>query len=202
MSWSAQLLVGGARIVLIVVFALATMEKVGTLAKGSAAWHPVMVAHPRLRHLATHLIGASIMADLAIIALLSLSPRLAGAISIVIVSAYSLAGLNTHSVLGSSECRCLWRILNPSTRRGFGIRNAMLIGLAAVLILSSAPEWSIGGVVAGAALLLLISVTIRLGDRIRHASLGRSVSLGVLATPSPGRPPDIGQLPRGRERGG
>jgi hypothetical protein len=125
----ARAVAGAARIVLLLVFALAAFEKLTTLLTRSAAWHPVLVMGRRRRRYASRLIAASLVADGFVLITLVASPTVGALVASTLVITYTAAGLGaSHSQEG---CRCFWRAFNSSTSAGMVARNACLILLAA-----------------------------------------------------------------------
>jgi hypothetical protein len=177
-------LADGARWALVVVFSLAAVEKAQTLLHRSAAWHPVMLAHPRWRRHATALMGASLLGDIGAVAALVLRPAWGGVAAAVLLGSYSLAARGVHGSGGGEDCRCLWKVLRTTTWRGLLARNLGLLWLAGLA--ATGPEASsLRGVAAGALLLVAVRGLTRRAQRSGGQG-GRSIAPG--RSRSSGRP--------------
>lgn len=154
----------GARWTLVVVFALAAVEKIVTLRSGSAAWHPVMLVNPRLRPWATGLMAGSFVVDVVALGLLIKWPVQGGLLASALVVAYSAAAARVHIRGAARECRCIWKLLNASTRKGLVVRNVLLIILAG-FVATASPTTSVPGVLWAGVLFGAISGATRLADR-------------------------------------
>lgn len=160
MSDALVTLSDGARWVLVAVFSLAAIEKGETLRARSAAWHPIMLMGPRRRRHSTVLMSSSLMGDLATVGLLVGWPMFGGVLSVVLILLYTVAALGMHSREERTDCRCFWRFMSTSTSLGLIARNALLAGLAALVVsVTSVPSGA--GVLAGVTLLVLIVATLR-----------------------------------------
>jgi hypothetical protein len=156
-------IVNGARWALVIVFAFAVIEKIQALKSGSAAWHPVMLVSACRRRWATHLMAGSLAVDVVAIGLLIGDQVKGGLLSAVLVVVYSIAGARVH-IQSAEECRCLWKLLNTSTRRGLVVRNCVLVLLAG-LVMTGSPAISMPGLVWGAALLVVVFAATSMVER-------------------------------------
>jgi hypothetical protein len=141
-SWAeeAQVLLLGSvsRWVLVVVFSLAALEKIGTLRSKAAAWHPVLLVSDWRRRHAVHLLVVSLAADAAALILLVVRPALGATLAMLLVVAYTYAALAVHSGRIGHGCRCFWRVLNVRSRSGMVARNTALAILAFLTAASNA----------------------------------------------------------------
>jgi hypothetical protein len=128
----------GARWVLVIVFALASLEKALTLRARAEAWHPVVLTLGRVRRYATALFASSLAADLITIALLTLQPRGGAVAAVLLISIYTVAAFGMHNGSQAKECRCFWKILNSSSRLSLVTRNALLLTLGLMVALEDA----------------------------------------------------------------
>lgn len=154
----------GARALLTVVFILAVIEKVITLQRKSAAWHPVLIVSRWRRNHAPALIDAALMSDLTAVVLLVVTPPAGAVVSIAILLAYTVAAIPMHAAPTSSPCRCMWKILDTTTRGGLLLRNALLALLSSTLIVAS-PIGSVEGWGWTLSLFAMVATANRLASR-------------------------------------
>lgn len=151
----------GARWVLVAVFGLATAEKLDSLLRRSAAWHPVILAGRLRRRFAQPLMLASLMVDCTVVVLLSISPSHGALVAMAAVGIYTLAGLRVP--LAADGCRCLWKTLDTSSSVAFVARNLVFVCLAVGVYLFR-PDPRIAGAVSAGVLLTAIQVGVRFID--------------------------------------
>ncbi len=116
-------LADGARWLLILAFLLAGVEKAITLHSRSAAWHPVMLVSKWRRRNAVRLMQLSLASDVLVVALLVGSPSLGALTSSALLIAYSVSAATVHSSGRSGGCRCVWGLLNATTKVGLALRT-------------------------------------------------------------------------------
>jgi hypothetical protein len=164
----------GALWLLLATFVLSSVEKAIAVKTGSASWHPVMLANARRHRHAEGIMAASLAADLAAVALLAARPAIGAVVSAALIAVYSGAALSAHLQTGDQECRCLWKLLNTSTRAGLLARNAVLLALALSVGLAE-PKPSAPGLASGVALLGLLILGVRTVERATRTAT-RSVA--------------------------
>jgi hypothetical protein len=167
----------GARWLLVVVFALAAVEKGATLWTRSVAWHPVMlVSRARRRH-ATTLMGAALAADLVAVALLLAVPVAGAAAGAALVVAYSILSLPVHGGRQSvGSCRCFWKVLNTTTRRGLLVRNVLLAAFALAAAAVPPATVTLAGLAAGGVLLGVVVAVVAATERAQPLGIQPSES--------------------------
>jgi hypothetical protein len=156
-------LADGARWALMTLLVLAALEKLASLLRGTAAWHPVLLVSPTRRRWAGWLMGASLLADSTALFLLVASPRRGAALTLALIVVYTSAALPLHTHR-SSDCRCFSNYFNSKTRSGLVARNAWIV-LMTVLVLLTSPNASWIGLSLGGLLLATTLLLIRLVDR-------------------------------------
>jgi hypothetical protein len=153
--------VDGARWVLLVVFALSSVEKIGVLRSRTAEWHPLMLVTPWRRRHAKLLVASSLVADLAAVALLLIRPGLGSWLTAVLLVTYTVTASRAHYDTG--DCQCFWKLLNARTTLGLITRNALLMGLVPLALLGAPQEGKIAPLIIACELLLVGLIT-RLAD--------------------------------------
>lgn len=107
------------------LFVATALHKSALVARGEAAWHP-MVVH--LRFVSVRLVAISAFADIAAAGAFILWPRPAAAIAACLVVAYSVAALRVpRQVLATAGCGCGFPGLDAHSRFGLATRNAVLM---------------------------------------------------------------------------
>lgn len=154
----------GGRWVLVVMLALAAIEKGASLHSRSAAWHPVMLVSSRRRQHAAKLLTISLVADVAAIALLVFDPKIGALASGALILLYTVAAIRVHGEAGGGDCRCFWKFLNVRTRKGLAARNATLLGLTAGVAIGR-PVPSVGGLGWAVVVLGLLALLTGLAER-------------------------------------
>ncbi len=176
-----ELLVSGARWMLMLTFALSFAEKVSTLATRSSAWHPVLLANPGLRRHASAGMTAAAVADASVVTVLALSPVIGGVAAICLIGVYTLAARSVH-MSREDSCRCLWGPLDTHTRTSLLARNLVLLAAA-----SSVAIWPVELELAalpvaiaqfGVLALILAAVDKRRWSRARELSVDRRAERG------------------------
>lgn len=178
----------GAEATMVFVFLLAAVEKITTLRRHTAAWHPALLTKPWRRRFATPLLTAALTTDLAIAVLLLWMPVIGAAVAIGALLSYSIAGLATHGS-GLGNCQCFLGPLNTSTRMGLASRNAMLTLLALSVLILAPQTFSLtmASFLTASTLLVAISALGKLADgwvkswtsvESREWDQGRDVSTG------------------------
>lgn len=157
---SLTALADGARWVLVVLFVLAGLEKIVTLRAGAARWHPVILPRPWMPRYAIALLSLSLIADTSTIVLLMTWEALGASVAIVVITTYTVAGWPVHWRGQEQGCRCLWNFLEVSSRKGFVVRN-LLIVLLAIAVAISRPALSLVGLVLGGATMASFGVAAR-----------------------------------------
>lgn len=152
-------LLQGASWALGAVFVLSAAEKAQALRLRSAAWHPVMLISQRRRERATVLMAVGLAADLAIVALLAVSPRVGGPVAALLLLTYTWLAWPIAAHGGS--CRCLWRVLDVQTQTALLCRNAALVVVALVTGVASPSAPRLEPLLYAAALLLALAALVR-----------------------------------------
>lgn len=170
----AEAIIDGARWALMAVFVLTAVEKGQTLWAQSAAWHPVMlVSQARRRHARTLMAGA-LVADLAVLGLLVLLPRVGGVAGAVLVAAYTLLAVPVYSSAGGGAgCRCFWKVLDTTTWPGSLARNLVLVALALGVGLQSPTGLGLPELASAVALIVVLSVFVAGVDGRFRPAYGR-----------------------------
>jgi hypothetical protein len=134
----------GSRWALTCAFALSSLEKLGTLKSGAAAWQPVILGSDRRRRHARSLIAASLVADLItmLTLLLRASSGAAMSASLIVLYTWAYVGLRGRSGVQEDGCHCFWGVMNTRTLRGLICRNSALLGLA-LLVMAVTPSISV-----------------------------------------------------------
>ena len=154
----------GARWVLVIVFALAAIEKASTLRSRSATWHPVILVSARRRRHGVLLIAASLIADALALGLLVSAPLVGAVFGAALIAGYSIAARTVHLATSEERCSCFWKGINTSTKLGLMIRNLFLFVLAGlVTVLPPAPTPT--GLLWAAGMLTVLFVLARAADR-------------------------------------
>lgn len=161
-----MLVADGARWALVVLFSFAALEKAATLKSNAAAWHPIMLMNQFRRAHATLLMAVSLVADVAALGLLVAWPNVGATLCIALIVIYSTASVRMHDQAGATGCRCFWKFMNTTATIGLLARNALMVAYAALVLVVGARRASIGGLVAGAGLLVLIGSTSRAIDSL------------------------------------
>lgn len=157
-----ELVADGARWAVLVVFVLASVEKVGVLRSRSSEWHPVMLVTQWRRQHARLLIILSLVMDTTAAMLLLVKPPLGLLLAASLLITYTAAAIRAHN--GRDDCRCLWKMLNARTTLGLIMRNALLLGLTLLALLRMPQDGQIMPLMTASELLLVGLVT-RLADR-------------------------------------
>lgn len=158
----------GAQLLLIVLFALASTEKILTVRSRAAQWHPVMLIHTSWRGHAVQLLMASAIADIVAGGLLLTAPRLGGPFSATLTICYTWAAYNVHdSTTTDRGCGCFWGRLNSKSRAGMIARNLILLGLA-VVATTSGNAVHLAGVITASLLGAAVITATTLVDTLAH----------------------------------
>lgn len=172
---SAEPLTEGAQLVLALVFALSAVEKGAALLARTARWHPVVIAHPRLRRRAAPLMAAALVADVAAVICLLLVPAAGAPLAAGALVAYTYLGARVDYDHGGS-CRCVSKGFDAKTRRALLVRNAYL-GALAVAVAASPPALHASGLFPAAVLAVVLALIV--------AALNRSGAPTDAPAPTP-----------------
>jgi methylamine utilization protein MauE len=155
---SSEPLVEGAQLVLALVFGLAALEKGLVIRSRTVRWHPVVLAHPRIRPHAAALMAVAITLDVAAVLCLLLAPAVGALVAGALIVAYTYLGLHVDHG-GGASCRCLWKGFDSRTRRALLVRNACL-AISTVVVVASAPVASTSGLAPGAVLATVLALIV------------------------------------------
>lgn len=151
----------------------------------SSAWHPVLLASSFRRRHASPLVGLALLADVGAMGLLLTDAASGGVLASGVIAVYTGAGLAAHGASTTSGCRCMWRVLNTSTKAAFLLRNTLLMFASAAVAV--APPGSIArpGLVAAVIGLIVLALILRAVDRSTRPSQGLSHQLRGVPSPAP-----------------
>jgi hypothetical protein len=166
LSVATDLLADGAFWFLLIVFVLASFEKILILSRHQAAWHPIFLGlRPVVRRFSRELLAMSAIMDLLCASLLFLHTTGGAPLATALIVVYSAVGLLARSSMSESGCRCLWKALEAKSVEGLMVRNLCLFLVATFPIVWGAPPFSVGGLMVGVVMLGAIEVAMRIADR-------------------------------------
>lgn len=123
----------GIALFLVLLFLLSAYEKAQVLVARTAAWHPLLNTRSLTRRFAPLLMAASLVADVSVAAALVFLPRAGALLSVCALIAYSTVAI-IRSDVSYAPCRCFGRFFEAPGRSFLLARNALLAGLALVVV--------------------------------------------------------------------
>lgn len=151
----------GMRWALLIILALASLEKAERLHSGHASDHSAIHRWAALRRYPRLVMTASLFADILASVLLVLEPSMGGVAAISLLTSYSTAALgrsdeDTWGEITSNGCQCLPGSLETKSAKGLLARNGVLVIFAGV-VSGVSPTPSFPGMLWAAVLLTLLA---------------------------------------------
>ena len=189
----------GLRWTLILVFALALLEKISVLGAGTAAWHPMIVLSERRRRHATSLMAAASASDAATIMLLLIWAPVGALASASLIAVYSTLALGMRN--RAEGCRCFWKVLDATSLPTLLVRNLALSAMSAAILFTPTALWTIGSIGAGLGMFGVLVAGTALADRIFRPLAGYPPTLRGTGRVSPELGDEVSMQTAGKASG-